>query len=315
VHDWVLDILACPLAACGGRLTVREVQASRKDRVRDGVLGCRACGAVFPVVGGVPIVVPDPSAWAARYYDAALAALAEANRASRQAVDLIELFAEASPGVDPMRFGDDWVPDEAAGFDPDAVPGDRPASELFRAFAAAADGDDPVRVLGDMLGGSAASLGTTVELGTGAGFLARALRARADRVLATDLSLRAAFRAQHYAGKGAGAPVAVAVVDADALCLHRSKVDTAAAANLVDLLDDPLFFFESLAHGLKKRGRLALATPDPSLGTDDDARLDRLLDAAGYRIHAVADGVPWLRAHGGRHVQVYFARIVLARPR
>ena len=48
--------------------------------------------------------------WGRLLLRAALAALAEANRASRQAVDLIELFAESSRGVEPMRFGDGlWV--------------------------------------------------------------------------------------------------------------------------------------------------------------------------------------------------------------
>ena len=320
MHDWVTDLLACPAGACGGRLVVRPGGRTSRDQLRDGVLGCRLCSAVYPVLGGVPVIVANPAAWAARYRDSILAALAESQRASKQAVELVEVFADAAAAalpdsaLEPMRFGDDWVADEAAGFDADAVPGDRPATGLFRAFVSEAAVDDPVRVVLRLLGGRAARLGTVIELGTGAGFLGRALRARADRLVVADLSLRAVLRAARYAGRGAGAPVAGAVIDADTLALHKRKVDTIAAANLIDLLDDPSAFLAAAAAGLKKRGSLVLTTPDPSLGTSDDGALDDLLDGAGFAAADQADGVPWLRPHSDRHVQVYFSRVVLAQP-
>ncbi len=45
-------------------------------------------------------------------------------------------------------------------------------------------------------------------------------------------------------------------------------------------------------------------------GTGDDARLRALLAAEGWRVVADRAGLPWIRVHGPRHVQVYFVDVL-----
>jgi len=37
-----------------------------------------------------------------------------------------------------------------------------------------------------------------------------------------------------------------------------------------------------------------------------------LLSRAGLRVEKTRDGVPWLREHGPRHVEIYVVRLVCA---
>lgn len=54
-----LDILRCP--PCGGPLEVAARRAvSSAGRIREGLLGCPACGTTYPVVGWVPRMFADP---------------------------------------------------------------------------------------------------------------------------------------------------------------------------------------------------------------------------------------------------------------
>ncbi|MBE7453543.1 MAG: methyltransferase domain-containing protein [Kofleriaceae bacterium] len=88
------------------------------------------------------------------------------------------------------------------------------------------------------------------------------------------------------------------------------SVDAVVAVEIVDLLAAPERLLRAAARALRPRGRLILATPDPSLGTGDDARLRALLAAEGWRVVADRAGLPWIRVHGPRHVQVYFVDVL-----
>lgn len=304
MEAWLLDLVACPFPGCGGALRLGGDGGARGDDT----LRCKRCGAIYPVLGGVPVLVPDPARYLAAHRDAVVASLAEVGRASRPSVRLIDDFASQAGAVEPTRFGDDWVRGEGS---VDATPvGGSSASEAFDAFLSAARSED---LLEQVLAMLPAETGVTVEVGSGAGLLSPRLRARAERLVLVDLSLRAALRSKRAAGARRGGDVGAVVGDAEDLPLRTRRVRTIVAANLIDLLDQPGAFLGGATAALTKRGRLLLATPAPELGLATDAEvLSELVHSAGLVPRDVRDGIPWIRAHGPRHFQVYFVQALLA---
>lgn len=308
---WLLEVAACPLADCGGRLAIAP-GGSGAGRLRVGLLACTACKALYPVLAGVPILVPDPTAWLGSYRESVLASLAEHGAASTEAVSLIDSFTAAAAGAEPLRFGDDWTASEVGGAPVLRPPAGSEAAAAFERFLEAAAGAGPDETLLELLDGD---LGCVWEVGCGAGTLSQRLRRRAQRLVVSDLSLRAVLRAREAACAEPGAPVAAAVVDAESLGLAPGAVTTVVAAELLDLLDHPERFVAGVADALADGGRLAIATPAPELGApgEDDDVLGEVIEAAGLERLVERDAVPWIRAHDRRYFQVYFARVIIAR--
>lgn len=268
----ITEVLACPV--CGARLF-------------DGAeLRCSDCGARYPVLAGVPILVPDPGAWLGSYKDAVLASLAEQGLADPETVQTVLEWAE--PGQEVRAFGDDWTEGEVVGVNPTTT---EVGGASWRAFLA--EVPDIHALLANLVEGK-----RVLELGCGVGALSRLL-ARPGLVVA-DLSLRAILRAR----QASGAPGVV--LDADHLALVPGGLDSLVAANLWDLLDQPDVLAEAVAIGLDEGGCLVLSTPDPS-------DLTELLEAQGLDLDVDHEAVPWLRSHGPRHTQVYWVRVVRAR--
>ncbi len=316
MKTWLLDVLACPTDGCGGRLSPESPRRQRGGGVRDGMLRCAECPAVYPVLGGVPILMPSPGSYLATYRESVLATLAEHDRLGRDTVSLVDAFAGPFEGAEPMRFGDDWVRGELAGLEGwPAPPGKNPATKAFAAFVRAAEKLEPTAALMAALGDG--PLGTVLELGPGAGLTTRALAARAERLVVGDLSLRAVLVSLSLAGdaeEAAEQRLEGVVVDAHDLALRPQAVDLVVGANLVDLLEEPERFFDALSEALATGARVALTTPRPDLGQPlgDDEALRQGLRDAGFGLLHEADGVPWLRPHGPRYWQLYFAQLVVA---
>jgi len=320
MESWVFDVLGCAAPGCTGKLRPAgglegaKSPAAKKDGAppRDGVVRCRKCKADYPVLGGIPILVPAPDEWIAAYHDAVVASLAEARRLTRNGQNVIDAFARRAPRTEPMRFGDDWVPGEEGSEAPLHASSPGADATAFDAFLEAAGSPSlPERLL-TMLGGR--SLGTVLELGPGAGALSRHLRHHSKRLVVADISLRATLRALAACAKGKGAPVEGAVVDAEQLPLRKGAARTVVAANVIDLLDHPAAFLSAVAHGLPNKGRVLLSTPAPGFGfPEGDAEiLDGLVERSGLVVTEADDGLPWIRAHGPRHFEVYFVRALVA---
>lgn len=297
--DWLPPLLACPVAGCGGDLTLDTAE-----------LLCDGCETSYPVLADVAIVVPDPHGWMAAYRDAVLASLAEAGRATRAVVAVVEHYAGAGAG-EALRFSDDWVAKEVgdAGFVAPAPAGQ--ASEQLDALLALCRAETPGDRLLALL--SKRELGTVLELGPGASGLTAKLRKLADEVLLADVSLRAVLRGVDGA-KGRGARVAGLVMDAHTPALRRGAAQTIIAENVIDLLEDPVAFLDAIAEVLPRRGRLGLTTPDPSLGMAEahPTVLAALLEDLGFKVAATHDGLPWAREHGPRHVELYLVQALVA---
>lgn len=283
----LLARLACVAGGCGGALVA--------DR-RRGLLCCRRCPALYPVLGGVPILVPAPAEYLAGYRDAVLASLAEAGAATGPTVALVDAFASAVGPREPLAFGDDWTAHERA---------PRPAAATDDAAIAAwlAAAPDPAVAIAAAVPAHAR---VVVECGCGGNLLAARLAAPRRQVIVTDLSLRAVLRTT------AATDAAGVVADAEALPLAAGAVDAIVAANLIDLLEAPADFVATAAAALAPSGALVLSTPDPGLGADDPDALTALLADAGLATELRARGLPWLRTHSPRHYQLYFSDLVVA---
>jgi SAM-dependent methyltransferase/uncharacterized protein YbaR (Trm112 family) len=285
--DWLWQVLACP--RCNGRLKPAQ-----------NLVRCAACGP-YPLLGGVPILVPDAAGWCASFYDSVLSALAEHGLATREAVHVVGAFARGRTG-EAQRFGDDWTRYEAHGEDePAPVRGPGRASLLTVRRAGLKGG--PAAWLARQVGTATLAL----EVGCGVGVGSELLAAHTKRLVVGDYSLRAVLNARARAERGPGA-VAGVVLDAAALPVARGALDLLVAENVVDLLDEPRAFFEGVRDALAKKGRALVTTPDPALGGTEDDAVQRLAVAARLKVSEVRDGLPWVRLNSARHVEVYLVQ-------
>jgi SAM-dependent methyltransferase/uncharacterized protein YbaR (Trm112 family) len=289
---WLLALVTCPQLDCGGKLARRA----------GGALGCRRCGMLYPVLGGVPVLVAEPHAYCAGYRESIVTALAEHGALDRATLSTIDGFAAAAPGAEPLRFVDDWTAE--GGLSRWPADGHREAAR-FRRFALAAGSfeDRLARLAPDRLG-------VAIELGCGDGGVARRLVGRARRLVLADRSLRAVLMAREACGGSDRA--AGCVLDADRLAVAPAAFDTVLCLNLIDLLERPLALPGAIAAALRPDGHLVLSTPDPELGGDDPGPLLAAIDRSGLAVEAALDQIPWLRLHPPRYAQVYFCLAVVA---
>lgn len=258
----------------------------------------RSRGGVWPVLGGVPVLVPEPAAFLAAHRVPILAALAESGRATRADVERLDAFADAVVGVGAAALPDDFLDDEEASPLP---PGEGPARDALVAFLRAAREASLHARLATLC-----ETGPVLEVGCGAGALTRRIPGRP--LVAVDRSVRAVLRA--VAGLDALGVVGLA----EQLPVADRAFGTVVAANVVDLLDEPAAFLEEAARALRPGGQLVLTTPDPGLGVrGSDGTLADLVVGAGLEVVAADEDAAWVRSHGPRHHEVYVVRLVVAR--
>lgn len=284
---WWSQVLRCP--RCGGALEVGQ-QLAR----------CSACGP-YPVLGGVPVLVTDPSGYCAAFHDAILATLAEQGLADKEAVAVVEAFAEGRSDS-PQTFGDDWTSHEASG---GAAPGlvKGAATKALKSLLDVAREDGPARWLERRM----RPVKLVLEVGCGAGERSELLGKHAQRLLVGDLSLRAVFQARARAARQQ-TDVEGVVMNAEALPVRNGALDLLVAEHVVDLLDEPFEFFTRARKALGKKGELLVTTPEPSLGFGEDDALEQLAVRAKFRVKERRDGLPWLRINSARFVECYLVQ-------
>ena len=266
--------------------------------------------AAFPVVGGVPVLVPDPSSWCAVHHDAIVATLAAAGLLDDDALALVDEFAargQMNDEVDAAPFVDDFTPEEAR----DAPP----ARIVHRGLADLVDD----AVVGGPLGWIASQLGrpeVALELGPGAGALTSVL---GDVVAAGCWTLDLSLRAVLLSVARGGARAHGVVGDACALPFAAGSFDLVVANNVVDVVDAPASLIDHVARVLLPGGRFVLTTPGPELGGQggrDDRAVENTLRRSGFVVEDVEDGILWPRVHGPRHVELWVCRgIVASKPK
>ncbi len=251
------------------------------------LLRCHDCGP-YPILAGIPILVPQPAAWCARHFQAAVAALAQASRLKSIDLDTLTAFARAIRDVSPEPFFDDWtLPEEGV-----------ERSNLgagLQFLTKKTRGRTPAEWIASRL----VAKTRVLEVGCGAGRLSERVASVAKRHFVLDRSLKAVLLAQTRSRKAIGC-----VADAAALPFKDNQVDVVVAENLVDLLDEAELFFEESA---RCAPRLLLTTPDPSLGRPDfdETALQRATERAGFSCSVNAPHLLWLRENHPRFVEVY----------
>jgi len=297
--SWWLTVVRCPETQ--SRLVLEEGTFAL------GVLRNDDGSSRYPILGGIPFLVPEVGRYLARHREPVLATLAEHRAASSEALALVSRFTEGHR-VDPARFDDDWTRSEEDPSAPAFDPGEGPTSMALRAVLAAARASGPLPRILDVLGEG--SLGRVAEIGPGAALLTRGLSSRAASLLAVDVAPRTAFRVPRLVD--ADVPVAAAVMDAELPGFAAESLDLIVAANVVDLLDDPLGFLAAAAGSLAEGGRLLLTTPDPWPWEGSPRVAEELLEHLGLELDRFEDDLLWLREHGPRELQVFRAQLVLA---
>lgn len=284
---WWSLVLRCP--RCGGALDLGQHLAR-----------CSVCGP-YPVLGEVPVLVADPSAYCAQFHDAILATLAENDLAEREVVAVVEAFAEGRSEL-AQSFGDDWTSHEAAGSDA-PVPIKGAGAKALSSLVKVATEEGPA----SWIAGRLQRAKLTLEVGCGAGERSEVLAQHCERLLVADLSLRAVFRARSRAARHE-AEVAGVVMDAQTLPLKHGAVEVLVAEHVVDLLDEPFDFLERARKVLAKKGELLVTTPEPSLGFGEDDALEGLAKRAKFKVKERRDGLPWLRVNSSRFVECYLVQ-------
>lgn len=256
-------------------------------------------GRCYPVIGGIPFLVPDPAGYMASHRDAILAWLVEGGIATPGCVELVRRLCDEVRGAAAASFADDWTAAEGgAKVAPFASGIDGPLGSGLRDLLGSLG--DPRDVLVEAVDDA----WHVVEVGPGAGLLAERL---ADRdLLLVDVSPRALTVARERAPNAA-----LAVMEAEMLALAPESVDAIVAANVVDLLAHPLGFIERAAQALAPRGVLVMTTPDPWPWEERRDGAEELLSHVGLELTRFDDGLPWFREHGPRELQLYLAQLVV----
>jgi len=301
MEQWLGEVLACPSIGADGQLSYHD---------RDG-WRCEASGLAYPVLGGVPILLSEPARWLAQYRDAVVASLAEHGLADEHTMALLGALTEPFRDETPEPFRDDWTKAEWRGETTAPAPIQGPAKAALSELLSITDQHGALMRLSSEV--AQRTPRTVLEVGPGAGLLTAQLATCCQRLLIVDHSLRAVLRACDRARASNEASVVGVVLDADALTLRPSCVDVVVSANLLDLLDQPEQFVDTVASGLKSGGALITSTPRPALqGGADDELLVELLQDAGLSVVVRHDGLPWLRCHSPREYQVFLCQVLVA---
>lgn len=337
---------ACRMRGAEEPLRIAAVEVERSDDVEAGILACAACGTEYPILDGVPVIVPDLS----RYVQDNLFYLLIRGELPAGVAGLIGDVAGPGNAYDVIRqhlscyVWDHWAdqdPAEATARDPGAP---RPGA-IVRAVAAALD-----------LLGSGLPEGPVLDIGCGTGRSVVELAARTGRkVLGIDLSVPLARFARDAIGRrrvaydrrrlglayerrrfdiGLAWPAGSAEIwqcDLLALPFRRDSFALAAGFNVLDNLADPRAGLAAMEAVLRPGGGAVLCTPfdwsanvtPPAAwlggrsrgGASPESALAGLL-AEGGALHEIRTrDIPWhVRLHDRSHV-CYRSHLATARRR
>ncbi|MEX2586432.1 MAG: methyltransferase domain-containing protein [Actinomycetota bacterium] len=310
-----LSRLACPSAECAGELYVDEAEPSEVlgdgSELIEGILRCRSCGADYPVLLGVALLVPDLQQYLWGFWP-------EIERWGRQLQDvqisrtMLGYLGIASAHIG--HAGPPPQPEENLGWSVSPylqVHGDRESMMLglpegwWRSLVGryGTEGPDPYRYLLDAAGRHRTDGGglLAVEVGAGIGWGAAELARDYGYCLGFDWSFTAVLTARRYflssplplegyeleteKGSFTDRPLQrpaqrdnldFVVADGARLPVAGAHAQCLAAINVLCAAADPMSLFEEFSRGLGPEGLLLLATPywaDP--GADGDSEFAR----------------------------------------
>lgn len=265
---------ACRSRGLSSALALSVVEAEDADGVDHGILGCPACGGEYPIVDGLPIIVPDVR----RYVQDNLFYLLARRDLPPLLESLLGDAAGSGSGLDSIRqhvssyAWDHWGdhdPQEAA-----PAPGGASPGGIARALAAGLD-----MIAADLPDGP------VLDIGCGAGRSVAELAAATGRqILGIDISTPLARTARaavvggrvDYARRRVGlvydrrsfgldlrrrAAMDVWICDVLALPFRPATFSLAVGLNVIDCLADPRLGLAEIGRVLCTDGEALLAVP------------------------------------------------------
>ncbi|OJT99377.1 MAG: hypothetical protein BGN83_19275 [Rhizobium sp. 63-7] len=343
----------CPLCRRQGNqsaLAILVVEAEEDDDIRSGILSCGACGAEFPILDGLPVLVPEVR----RYVQDNLFYILARNDLTPAVEGLIGDAAGPGSGLEAIRqHVSSYAWDHWGDRDPEGagdLPGGATPGAVIRNLASGLE-----MIAADMADGPILDIGcgtgrTTAELAERTGRLTLGIDismslARAGRQAVVggvvDYALRrnglVYDRRRYAAGHKAGKLADIWICDVMALPFETDTFAAAAAMNVVDCMVDPRAGLTEISRALRPDGAAILSVPFDWSGQvtpveawlgghsqraahrgSPEAILDMLLSdgplAAGdLRRNGPSQEVPWhVRLHD-RSCMYYSAHLVAAR--
>lgn len=304
----------CPVCRAPEPLRLDRVARGTADAVADGTLSCpnAACGARYPILDGLPVIVADARGAVA---DGLLPLLAR-DDLSALAEDLIAECCGPGSAVDTHRQQlSSYAWDHYAEFDPAEPPGEPQPGAVSRLLARglelAGSPTGPALDLGCSAGRTTFDLAAAtggLALGIDLNFAKLRLAAgvlRTGRVRYPRRRVGTVYDRREFDVPLDGSRVDFWACDAAALPLPAGGFGTVASLNVLDSINAPAAHLYAAVAALRPGGRLALACPydwsaaaaPPEAWLRDAAGTRAALAAAGLSVLAEEDA-PWhVRLH------------------
>lgn len=296
----LLPELACPSSAtgkrCFGALKLANDPPARlasgsQQELSEGYLECQDCGASYPVLCGVAILVPDTVPYLQRHYKTILSVSVEQNQTISPAMLAylhtigahIESTSRGSTGEDNLRALASYL---RAHYDRDApVLPNIPSEHILTGFSQAYRKNDLYQTLLAMLEPHLFAGNKIIDLGCHVGRLTRDLAKQGHKVIGIDTSFAAVFIAR-CAVRGWPSALESYEYFSDGIRREKRELDlppldngealvasatqtpfkptafhAAICANLIDILPEPIALLREIQNILIPGGFLGLSTP------------------------------------------------------
>ncbi|MEO3389456.1 class I SAM-dependent methyltransferase [Mesorhizobium sp. CAU 1741] len=266
---------SCRTRGLSSPLAVTLVEADDGEDILAGIIGCTVCGAEYPIIDGLPVIVADVR----RFVQDNLFYLMARDDLTPAVESLLGDASGPASGLDSLRqHVSSYAWDHWGDFDPledRQMPGGAAPGGVARALGEALE----------MIAGDALPEGPVLDLGCGAGRSVAELAARMDRlVLGIDLSVPLARMARRtvlsgqvdYARRRVGLAydrrsfghaldakgrADIWICDALALPFSERTFALAVGLNVLDCLGDPRAGLGEIGTVLKDDGQALLSVP------------------------------------------------------
>jgi len=351
----LIEQLRCPArrgaAPCGGRIELDHaaVQPSLTgDEVRDGLLRCRACGCIYPVLGGIAALREDALGWLRSNHTAIAAGLLDTNGLSPALGRWLDDQGWRHGNQPAVNYYESarWVEIFLATHYDRVPAGADDPSPLARLIAEAPSVFDVVSQM--IARHPPRALRRALDVGTNVGGMASRLAVSVPQVWGIDVAFNPLLAARrihhgvpaplphyrrtidgHHYDRRAIEPQApnAEFVLASALDLPFGETfDLITALNVVDSAPDPRELIAALVAALEPGGCLVITSPYSWTSDDtlfenwigatqaqpsDRAVID-LLEHSHMNVLAEQDDVPWVLREHRRWYRVFLTHCVLA---
>ena len=304
-----LTYVACPgqlseKPPCLGSLELCQAPFAPEQRsvggeITEAILACRECGGQFPVLGGMPVLVPDIGSYLRGSYLHLKRFIENPSVVSRtmlgwlrqQMLDSLrskgEQLLSPQPGDDPSAeiLADKWTGAYVWAHYQRDLPAEE-ATDIVQQMLGKLEGGNPHQLLDAMIGRHlSGSQRLALDVGCSVGGFTARLASRFEFALGIDLSFDKlmqarrlllhepeALRSYRYYQEGNRwkerplrlprvGNVDFVLASALRLPVAGGSCDAVASVNVLDIVDDPLVMLREMQRALRSAGILLLASP------------------------------------------------------